>query len=118
MLAVYGFSTYESSGVIFVVPDPNMRQLSAPVVDPKHLDTPDAQWITVVYPLATLNAAQLVPVLRPLTPQAAQLSQVQGRNVLVIVDRTANVRRLIAVIRDMEKAPALGMSTESPSPSQ
>lgn len=113
IIALYGFATFEASGVIFVVPDANGRQMATPVIEPKHIGTSDGQWITVVYPVASLDAAQLVPVLRPLMPQSAQLSVVFGRNALLIVDRTDNVRRLIEVIQSMEKLPVKTASADA-----
>jgi general secretion pathway protein D len=52
----------------------------------------------------SVSAAQLVPVLRPLMPQNAQLSQVTGTNLLIISDRAANVNRMMRIIARIDQA--------------
>jgi general secretion pathway protein D len=47
-----------------------------------------------------------LPVLRPLLPQSAHLAVVPGSNALLVVDRYANTRRLIATLQEMDKPPA------------
>lgn len=46
-------------------------------------------------------APGLVPVLRPMMPQSAQLAAISGLNKLIIVDRYDNVRRITAVIEEL-----------------
>ena len=50
-----------------------------------------------------VNAAQLVPVLRPLMPQNAQLSAVTGANILIISDRASNVNRMMRIIARIDQ---------------
>ena len=47
-------------------------------------------------------AAALVPALRPMMPQSAQLSAIPGTNKLVLVDRYDNVRRITAAIEALK----------------
>ena len=46
-------------------------------------------------------APMLVPVLRPMLPQTAQLGAIPGANTLVIVDRYDNVRRITAIVEQI-----------------
>jgi general secretion pathway protein D len=105
ILAVHGFSTYEQEGVIVVTPDANERQVAAGpgASDPMH--AADAEVVTTVVALKNTKANMLVPVLRPLMPQNAQLSAATDHNALIICDRAANVRRLIALISELDKLP-------------
>ena len=52
-------------------------------------------------PARTLQATQLVPVLRPMMDQSAQLGSVPGTNALILVDRYDNVRRITAVLEEI-----------------
>lgn len=56
-------------------------------------------------PIKIINAAQLVPILRPMIPQSGHLAAYPDRNALVIVDRSANVRRLVEVVKILEGLP-------------
>jgi type II secretory pathway component GspD/PulD (secretin) len=49
--------------------------------------------------------AQLVPILRPMMPQYGHMAALVDRNALILVDRTANVRRLVELIRILENLP-------------
>ncbi len=48
---------------------------------------------------------ELATLLRPLIAPIGQLSALADRNALVIVDRAANVRRIVMIIRELEKLP-------------
>ncbi|MBS0614422.1 MAG: type II secretion system secretin GspD [Proteobacteria bacterium] len=51
-----------------------------------------------------MNAAQLVPLLRPLIPQYGHLAAYPGGNMLIISDRANNVNRIVRIIRRMDEA--------------
>ncbi|HEV7609565.1 MAG TPA: secretin N-terminal domain-containing protein [Steroidobacteraceae bacterium] len=114
ILSVHLFATYESNGVVRVVPDANARQFPVPVtnqVSPKALDD---ELVTVILHAKNVCAAQLVPVLRPLMPQSAHLAAMAQANTLLIVDRAANARKIIDMIDQLDKAvPADQRCTES-----
>jgi general secretion pathway protein D len=112
ILAVHGYSTYEQDGVVVVVPESNARQDPSRVVSPDDLHAPDAEVITVILPVGNSIAGLLVPVLRPLMPQSAQLVALVDRNALIAVDRASNVRRLAAMIADINKLPPVKIPWE------
>jgi len=60
------------------------------------------QAVTVVVPLENVNAAQLVPVLRPLVPPQGHLAAYAATNVLILSDRAANVERLQRIIERVD----------------
>jgi len=61
------------------------------------------EWRTRVLQLTNIEAAQTVPILRPLLPQAAHLAAFPSSNQLVIVDRYANVKRITEIVRALDK---------------
>jgi general secretion pathway protein D len=105
VLRLHGMLVMADNGLLQVLPDPNARQYPMPLVNPDNIRTDDDEWVTSIVPVKTLPAAQLVPVLRPLMPQNAQLSAVVGRNALIIADRSANVRRLVEIVRTLDALP-------------
>src|SRR5690606_18826912 len=98
-LSVHGFVAIDSGEITRIVPDANARQLAGPM-DPSAAE----DIITQVVQLNNVAAPQVVPVLRPLQPQYAHLAALQASNMLVIVDRAANVDRLMNIIRRMDRA--------------
>ena len=110
---IYGYAAFAGEGFVSVVPDASARQLTSPIVDPHNIKTPDDLWITTLVPVKNVSAAQLVPVLRPLMAQSAQLSPLTGRNALLIVDVSSNVKRLIAIIDAIDNLPVPAASTKA-----
>ncbi len=92
--------------MIVVGPDAYDRQTPSPLVPADNIRAADAEIVTAIVAVKNIGAALLVPVLRPLMPQQAQLSAVIGRNALIIVDRAANVRRLVAITEALDRLPA------------
>ena len=101
-----GLAAYTTGGITNVVSDADIRSQPLPVVTADDAAIADDEWVTRTVAVRYLDAAQLVPVLRPLLPQAGHLSAIVGSNALLIVDRYANTRRLIATLREMDKPPA------------
>jgi general secretion pathway protein D len=50
-----------------------------------------------------INAAQLVPILRPLVAQQGHLAAYAATNVLIISDRVANIERIDRIIHQMDR---------------
>jgi general secretion pathway protein D len=98
ILQVHGFIAVPGGGnVVKILPDANLRQY--PGLDlPDHVSATSDEVVTQVLAVKNVGAAQLVPVLRPLMPQTAQLSAVTGANILIVSDRASNVNRIMRVI--------------------
>ena len=54
--------------------------------------------------MKNVNAAQLVPILRPLMPQYGHLAAYPASNILIISDRASNVNRIMRIIRRIDQA--------------
>lgn len=105
VLALNGYVALETNNGVLITADTNARQLPTRIYSPKSISALDGEWVTVVMPVKGISAVQLVPVLRPLMPQAAQLSAISGRNALLIVDSAANVKRIVSVVEALEALP-------------
>ncbi|MEO8016663.1 MAG: type II secretion system secretin GspD [Pseudomonadota bacterium] len=102
LLSVHNFVAVESGGIIKILPDANARQM--PNIDlPDHIRGSSDELITQVIAVQNVNAAQLVPVLRPLMPQSAHLAAYPGGNILIISDHAVNVNRVIRIIRRIDQ---------------
>ena len=68
ILQVHGFVAVASGDIIKIVPDANARQVPANDL-PSRVSSTSDEIVTQVIAVQNVNAAQLVPVLRPLIPQ-------------------------------------------------
>ena len=105
ILQVNGWVVVADDGLLQVIPNVDVRQAALPLVSPEKIKTLDDEWITCIVPVKDMSAAQLVAILRPLIPAWGHLSALPDRNALIIVDRSANVRRLVDIIRSLEGLP-------------
>ena len=103
ILQVYGFVAVPSGPVIKILPDANARQMPANDLPDRVSGTSD-EIVTQVIQVRNVNAAQLVPVLRPLIPQYGHLVTVTGTNTLIISDRANNVSRIQRIIQRIDQA--------------
>jgi general secretion pathway protein D len=102
ILQVHGFVAVPAGNVVKIVPDANMRQYAANDL-PDHISSSSDEMVTQVLAVQNINASQLVPVLRPLMPQNAQLSAVTGANILILSDRASNVNRMMRIIARIDQ---------------
>ncbi|MGA8709159.1 MAG: type II secretion system secretin GspD [Steroidobacteraceae bacterium] len=102
ILQVHGFVAIPAGAVIKIVPDANMRQYAADDL-PEHVSSTSDEMVTQVLAVQSVSAAQLVPVLRPLMPQNAQLSAVTGSNILILSDHASNVNRMMRIIARIDQ---------------
>lgn len=101
ILELHGYITFESSGYVLVMPDANARQVPQPMLT-KGQTFPDARVVNYTIPIVNGPAGFLVPILRPLLPQYAQLAAAYCSNTLLITDRYANVKRIEAIVKALD----------------
>ncbi len=88
--------------VVKILPDANARQI--PGLDlPDHVSATSDEIVTQVIDVKNVNAAQLVPILRPMIPQYGHLAAYPASNILIISDRASNVNRMIRIIRRIDQ---------------
>lgn len=119
ILRLNQYATFEAGGVVNVLPDANARQLAIPVVTTISPQTLDDDLVTVLVQVKHVCAAQTVPVLRPLMPQAAHLAALTQTNTLIISDRAGNARKIVDLLERLDKqAGELKQSCVEPSSSK
>lgn len=101
VLRDYGLAAVEYAGYIHVVPEASIRALPVPQISGKEV-RPDAEFVSKVISVRNVSAPELVPILRPLLPQAASLAAFPCNNRLLVVDIYANVRRLEALVESLD----------------
>jgi len=101
ILQVHGFATVPTANAIKIIPDATAKQSSTPFDAASR--NPEDQLITRVLTIKHINAAQLVPILRPLVAQQGHLAAYPSTNVLIISDRASNILRIDRIIAEMDK---------------
>jgi general secretion pathway protein D len=107
ILRMHGYMAVEIQGRVNIVPDALARQMPVRLLQRDDDSVPDDEWVTRI--ITVPNAAQLVPILRPLMPQPAHLAatfqEENGEPVskLVLVDTYANVRRMTEIINTLSR---------------
>ena len=103
ILQVHGFVAVPSGDVIKIVPDANARQMPGNDL-PGSVDSKSDEVVTQVIQVRNINAAQLVPVLRPLIPQNGHLVAYPASNMLIISDRANNISRIMRIVQRLDQA--------------
>jgi general secretion pathway protein D len=103
ILNIHQLAVSESGGVLAVVPDASARQFPTPVYTDKGFKALDHEFVTLLVQPKNVCAAFMVPVLRPLMPQAAHLAAEIQTNTLIISDHAVNARRIGELIEQLDK---------------
>jgi general secretion pathway protein D len=104
VLRMHGYMAVEIGGKVNILPDANARSMPTRLLQRDDNNVPDDEVITRVITVPGNNAANLVPILRPLLPQSAHLAALvtdQASNKLIVVDTYANVRRITELIETL-----------------
>lgn len=102
ILRINGFAAFESEGFVNIVPDANIRFHETRIVQTDDASIPAEEFVTRVLAPKNIQAAMLVPILRPLMPQPAHLAAHSDSNQLILMDRYANVQRITAIVRSLD----------------
>ena len=103
VLKVHGFAAIPGNNVTKIVPEVSAKQDSIRTI--RKTDARDGdELVTHVMQIKYVNAAQLVPILRPLIPQRGHLAAYTQSNVLIISDSAANVARLSRIIKRIDQS--------------
>ena len=106
ILRMHGFAAMEIAGRVNIVPDANARFMPARLLQRDDPSVPDDEYVMRI--LTVKNAAQLVPVLRPLMPQSAHLAAMPAEadgqeGKLILVDYYANIRKMTELINALTR---------------
>ena len=101
ILEVHGYVAVPAGNIVKIIPDANARQV--PSIDlPDHVSATSDEIVTQVIDVKNVNAAQLVPILRPMIPQYGHLAAFPGGNLIIVSDRAGNVNRMLHIIRRID----------------
>ncbi|WP_151981845.1 type II secretion system secretin GspD [Acinetobacter guerrae] len=100
VLNVNGVVAIPSGNTVKLVPDSNVKNAGVPY-DLRNNARGD-QVVTRVIWVENTNPNDLIPALRPLMPQFANLAAVPGTNALIVSDRAANIAQLETIIRNLD----------------
>ncbi|KAF1049820.1 type II secretion system secretin GspD [Xylophilus sp.] len=113
-LRLQGFTVVESAGLYKVVPEADAKLQGSAVTVSQGGATPRAsvtgnQIVTQIFKLNYENAANLVPVLRPLISPNNTINANPGNNTLVITDYADNLNRIARIVAAMDVSNATGV---------
>lgn len=101
ILEINGFAAVDSGNATRIIPSANVRQMPSALGSGQ-----GAEVVTRTVELQNVQAAQLVPVLRPMIATEAQMAAAQGSNMLILSGRAANMDRIVNIIRRVDRAGA------------
>lgn len=104
LLEVHGFAVVPAGGdnAFKVIPDANAKFNDIPTTSAENPGQGD-EIITRVIEVNNVQAAQLVPVLRPLVSPQGHMAALPQNNTLIVSDRAANTERLAKIIRSIDR---------------
>lgn len=99
VLEINGYSAIDSKGILHIVPSKDARTAPSEVNPPKPYN---AQFITEVIQLKNIDAAKLIPILRPLVPQQSHMAAYANSNAIILSDTAANIERMRNLIEKVD----------------
>lgn len=97
-----GYAGVEIEGFVNIVPAANIRQYPLPIVRGEERNRPADEYVTTIMETAVVEAPTLVPLLRAMISTEGHLAATPG-NQLIVVDRYANVRRIAAIVEELDR---------------
>ncbi len=101
VLRVHGFAAIPAGSMIKIEPEAAAQQDGSAGLNSTPAQTAD-ELVTQIIPVKHVSATELVPILRPLMPQGAQLIAHAGSNSLVVSDRAGNVARIVSIVQRID----------------
>lgn len=108
VLSVHGYATVEEGDVTRIVPAASATRSPIPV-DGEGDGDGDQQLVTRVLSVEHVNAAQLVPILRPLMPESGHLAAYEPTGRLIVTDVAGNVERMARIIDRVDQPSESGV---------
>ena len=103
VLELLGYSAIPSGNVIKIVPNMESGEMATRVASKQSPGRGDEVVVRVI-PLVNITATQLIPVLRPMMPQWSNISAYTPGNVLILLGRADNLKRIANVIQAVDRA--------------
>ena len=114
ILRICGLAAATIEGRVNIVPDSLIRFLPTPLVQSDDSSIPADEWVTRVIVTTKKETNGMVPILRPMLPQAAHLAAWCGTceegaklctncRQLIVKDRYSNVQAITAIVRMLDQ---------------
>ena len=101
ILNAYGYSAIPNGNITKIVPSVNVAQDNTPVSTTTRPGR-GSEVVTRVISIKNVSATQLIPVLRPLMPQWAELSAYTPTNSLILTGSANNLSRLVKIVKEID----------------
>ena len=100
ILRLNGIAVVEESGLYRIIPIGNIAKEPAPIRFGKDPDSFELKGTALMQltPLTYINSSEMASILTPLLTQGGAIYDIQKKNILIIADTDANVRRLLQVV--------------------
>lgn len=108
ILGVYGFVAVPSGDVVTIIPESNARTVASPIVSADNITGDDSEVVTVLIPVSDTPSASAIHIsttLRQYISAAGELSVTADDKSLLLVEKVANAKRIVALVRAQSKAP-------------
>lgn len=109
MLQVSGYAAIPHGDVTKIIPNIDAKTVANYFTRPILGTLKGDEMLVEVVPVRYVPAEQLVPVLRPLMPQWSSISAYEPSNMLILSGRAANIKRLAAIIKQVDTSTSNGI---------
>ncbi len=103
VLDVYGFAATESGGILRIFPAAMARSSPAQVIE-DYQSLGGGEQAVYVFKAQQVSASRLAELLKPLLATSGYLAAYPDSNTLIIADESANVKRLVSMIRQLDES--------------
>ena len=100
ILRLNGIAVVEESGLYRIIPIGGIAKEPAPIRFGKNPDEIELKGVAIlqIVPLSFTNSSEMSAILTPLLTQGGAIHDVAKKNILIIADTDANVKRLLQVV--------------------
>mgnify|MGYP001426946686 FL=1 len=96
-IQVNGFSSITENGVVRIVPENEATR------DDNDVNQESGNYLTAIIPLINRSAAEILPMIKPITGRQSHLSSIPSINSVLLVDRLSNVNRIKGLLAELDK---------------
>ncbi len=103
MLDVYGYAATEAGGILRIFPAALTKNTPRQLI--QDFDSlGGGEQIIYIFQANQVSATKLVELLKPLLPSSGHIAAYPDSNSLVIADESANVKRLVAMVKQIDQS--------------
>ncbi|MFT5082164.1 MAG: general secretion pathway protein D [Lentisphaeria bacterium] len=102
IMEIHDVTVIEVGDIVRIIPLKDAR--TSPTEVNRKAKADDSEYVTEVIQLKNIDAAKVIPVLRPMVPQHSHLAAYPPSNAVLIIDTEANIARVKDVIEQIDRA--------------